>query len=58
MIDTPLMNEIREAAAQGKTSLHDEKVCSRCNGYMLVPFGILSFKECPKCNGTGKENAK
>ncbi len=27
MIDSPLMDEINQAAAQGKTSLHEEKVC-------------------------------
>lgn len=58
MIDSELMHEINAAADLGKTSLHEEKVCSRCNGYRLVPFGILSFKECPKCNGTGKDHTK
>lgn len=61
MIDTPLMNEIKEAAAQGKTSLH-EKVCKMCGGTGLVTEWVENIPacqvECHVCNGTGKEKAK
>lgn len=52
MIDGQLMNEIREAAAQGKTSLHDEKVCKACGGDGFSNIALL--QRCPDCNGTGK----
>lgn len=55
MIDGELMQEIREAAAKGKTSLHD---CERCKGYGRILSWSFDFKECPMCQGTGKENAK
>lgn len=61
MIDTPLMNEIKEAAAQGKTSLHDCERCKTCNGSRLVGFKDElghCVKCCQDCNGTGKEKAK
>lgn len=32
MIDGQLMDDIREAAEKGKTSLHEEKVCKTCDG--------------------------
>lgn len=52
MIDGELMQEIQEAAAKGKTSLHEEKVCKLCRGDKSV------FR-CFECGaGTGKENAK
>ncbi len=60
MIDGELMNEIREAAAQGKTSLHDEKVCEACAGQKVLPDcddGCCTTP-CTYCNGTGKEKAK
>lgn len=60
MIDSELMDEIREAAAQGKTSLH-EKVCKMCNGSKLTGFKdeLGHFvRRCPVCDGTGKEKAK
>ena len=61
MIDTPLMDEIREAAAQGKTSLH-EKVCKMCGGEGYnhgVGEGLkLQDVPCADCGGTGKEKAK
>jgi len=56
MIDGELMNEIQEAAAQGKTSLH-EKICGTCCG--SGEFDRTSYTElCPNCNGTGKAVAK
>lgn len=62
MIDTPLMNDINEAAAQGKTSLHEEKACGTCGGTGLVTEWVEDIPachvECHVCNGTGKENAK
>lgn len=59
MIDGELMDEIREAAAQGKTSLIEE-VCKRCDGDGVIYTGDwFSPKEyCPTCNGIGKEKAK
>ena len=56
MIDGELMDEIRESAAQGKTSLHD--VCKRCKGHGRILSWSFDFKKCPKCQGTGKEKAK
>ncbi len=63
MIDGELMNEIHEAAAHGKTSLHDGEVCGTCGGNktIVVPTPIgqgCSFQLCYTCQGTGKENAK
>jgi len=63
MIDGELMQEIQEAAAQGKTSLHEENVCGTCYGYFKSLEGVsknggLVWVNCPNCNGTGKENAK
>ena len=61
MIDGELMDEIREASAQGKTSLHDGKVCKTCNGSKLVGFKDElghCVNRCPDCGGTGKEKAK
>ena len=56
MIDGELMQEIQEAAAQGKTSLH-EKACETCCG--SGEFDRPSYTElCPDCHGTGKESAK
>lgn len=64
MIDVELMNEIREAAAQGKTSLHEE-VCGTCGGneIIVVPTPIgqgYSFQLCRTCGGDGwmKEGGK
>jgi len=55
MIDGELMNYIKEAAAQGKTSLHEMK-CKTCSGDGFSNIALL--QRCPECNGTGKENAK
>ena len=51
MIDGELMNEIHEAAAKGKTSLH-EKACETCCG--SGEFDRHSYtQDCPTCDGTG-----
>jgi len=55
MIDSNLMNEIREAADNGKTSLHEGEVCPSCGGKGSNPCrGLCCMIECFKCNGTGK----
>ena len=57
MIDTPLMDEIQGAAAQGKTSLHEKG--ARCGGEGYnhgVGEGLkLQDVPCADCGGTGKE---
>lgn len=55
MIDGQLMNEINEAAAQGKQTLAPEK-CQTCGGDGVIYTGDwFSPKEyCTDCQGTGK----
>lgn len=53
MIDGHLMNEINEAAAQGKQTLAPEK-CQTCGGDGWTKLNGQPFNDCPKCQGTGK----
>jgi len=52
MIDSELMNEIREAADKGKTSLHEGEVCKTCGGSGML--NNATGQRCHNCNGTGK----
>ena len=62
MIDSQLMDEINDAAMQGKDTLapdHIDKTtqttCSVCGGDGWTKLNGERFNDCPDCNGTGKK---